>query len=79
MSGANTFGGTAAVTVGTLLLSGTNAYSGGSIVNGGFLELAFNRHPGTGTITVNSGGTVNAPLYAITQAFLDDITSTSAA
>ena len=78
---ANTFGragGTTTVAAGTAILSGTNAYTGGSIVNGGILELgASTAIPASGTITVNSGGTV-ALLYALNQAFLDDISSTSA-
>jgi fibronectin-binding autotransporter adhesin len=59
-------------------LSGINTYSGGTTVNGGVLQ--FNSSAAIGgagaNVTINAGATVAAG-YAIDQAFLDRIVSTS--
>ena len=62
---------------GNLVLSGVNNYTGGTIVDFGILQFSGSTSvPASGLITVNSGGTVGAG-YAIDQAFLNHITSTS--
>ena len=46
------------VGTGTLILSGTNSYSGGTTISGGILLVNNTNASGTGTVTVNSGGTL---------------------
>jgi autotransporter-associated beta strand protein len=46
------------VGTGTLTLTGTNSYSGGTTINGGILLVNNTNASGTGTVTVNSGGTL---------------------
>jgi autotransporter-associated beta strand protein len=64
---------------GTTTLSGANSYSGGTSISGGVLQ--FNSPGAIGgsgaNVTVNSGGTAAAG-YAIDQAFLGRIVTTSA-
>ena len=44
---------------GTQVLTGSNSYTGGTTVNGGLLQFNANTAvPGSGTITINSGGAV---------------------
>ncbi len=45
---------------GTLVLSGTNTYSGGTLLNAGFLQVASDANLGAaaGTLTFNGGGTL---------------------
>jgi fibronectin-binding autotransporter adhesin len=50
--------GTTAVTktgAGTLVLSATNAYSGGTIISGGIVQVSADADLGTGSITLNGG------------------------
>ena len=62
---------------GNLVLSGVNNYTGGTYVEFGNLQFASSASvPSTGLITVTSGGTVSTG-YAINQAFLNQINSTS--
>ncbi|HLH89674.1 MAG TPA: autotransporter domain-containing protein [Xanthobacteraceae bacterium] len=76
-SGTYTFGGviTGSGTVeqlgpGTTVLTGTNSYSGGTVVNGGTLQLAGAGTLGaaSGTTTVNTGGTLDLGGTTQTQA-----------
>ena len=63
--------------MGNLFLSGANNYTGGTIVEQGLLQFTNSASvPASGQITVNRGGTVAAG-YAIDQAFLNHINSTS--
>jgi fibronectin-binding autotransporter adhesin len=63
---------------GTEAFSGTNAYSGGTTINEGVLEFDSDATiQGSGPVTVKRGGTAAAG-YAIDQAFLAQIASTSA-
>ena len=41
---------------GTLILSGTNTYSGGTLITGGLINFATDENLGTGSITLNGGG-----------------------
>ncbi|WP_245321786.1 autotransporter outer membrane beta-barrel domain-containing protein [Bradyrhizobium sp. LTSPM299] len=66
-------GGIAQIGTGTLTLSASNTYSGGTIVNAGTLQLS---GPGTlgatsGTTTVNTGGTLDLGGTTQTQAALN--------
>jgi autotransporter-associated beta strand protein len=69
-------------TGGTMILSGTNTYTGGTIISGG--ELGFDNPaalPASGLITINTGGVLHATgAYATAQAWLSsgkiDTTST---
>ena len=52
-------GGLVQLGTGAVTLTGSNSYSGGTTVNGGVLQFYGNRAvPGSGTVTVNSGGAV---------------------
>lgn len=53
-TGSFTKGGT-----GTLILSGSNTFSGGTTVNAGLLRMANDNALGNGSLTVNSGGTLD--------------------
>ena len=55
---------------GTIVLTATNTYSGGTFINGGTLQLgASNALPSTvGTLTVNPGGTFNMASFTQTVA-----------
>jgi autotransporter-associated beta strand protein len=46
------------VGTGTLTLTGTNSYSGGTTINGGILLVNNTNASGSGTVSVNSGGTL---------------------
>ena len=47
---------------GTLVLAGPNTYAGGTVVNGGTLEVASGGMPGPGNVTVDDSGNQNATL-----------------
>lgn len=51
---------------GTLILSGTNDYTGGTVVNAGTLRAGSASAFGTGTMTVNSGGTLDVNNQSLT-------------
>ncbi|UIJ44831.1 autotransporter-associated beta strand repeat-containing protein [Sphingomonas cannabina] len=51
---------------GTLILSGVNTYSGGTIVNAGILRAGSTQAFGTGTMTVNAGGTLDVNNQSLT-------------
>lgn len=51
---------------GTLLLSGINTYSGGTTVNNGILRAGSTQAFGTGTMTVNAGGTLDVNNQSLT-------------
>jgi autotransporter-associated beta strand protein len=76
MSGA---GGLTKVGAGAATLSGTNTYAGPTVVNAGYLQFASAAAvAGTGrSVTVNAGASV-ATTYAIDQAFLNRLVTTSA-
>jgi len=49
-------------TLGTLTLTGTNTYTGGTIINAGTLAVgSTNALPVTGSVTINTGGTLDLP------------------
>jgi autotransporter-associated beta strand protein len=54
--GTNTSGALIKQGVGTLQLTGTNTYAGGSVINNGLLGFASTNALGTGLITINGGG-----------------------
>ena len=54
--GANTAGALVKQGVGTLQLTGTNTFAGGSVINNGLLGFATTNALGTGAVTINSGG-----------------------
>ncbi|MGK6353839.1 autotransporter-associated beta strand repeat-containing protein [Sphingomonas sp. DT-207] len=51
---------------GTLILSGVNTYSGGTIVDAGILRAGSTQAFGTGTMTVNAGGTLDVNNQSLT-------------
>ncbi|HEY5313932.1 MAG TPA: autotransporter-associated beta strand repeat-containing protein, partial [Pirellulales bacterium] len=66
---------------GNLTLSGANLFTGGTTINSGvvtFGSIAATGGTSNGAIAVNSGG-VAAASFAMTQAFLDNVTSGGAA
>ncbi|MCH8686648.1 autotransporter outer membrane beta-barrel domain-containing protein [Sphingosinicellaceae bacterium A1X5R2] len=56
---------------GTLVLSGANTYTGGTIVNAGTLRAGSPQAFGNGTVTVNAGGTLDLGGYNSTIRGLD--------
>ncbi len=58
----------------TLTLSGNNSYTGGTTVNAGTLLAGHNNAFGTGAVTVNSGGTLNAGLAGSGRTLANAIT-----
>jgi len=69
-AGVSTSTGLAKLGTGTLLLTGTNTYTGGTRIDGGTLSIpALSSLPTSGTVTVNSAGTLAlADAYTYTQA-----------
>ena len=55
---------------GTLVLNGANAYTGGTVIDGGFLQFGAGAVPSTGLITINSAGTLysNGAFSGVTNA-----------
>jgi autotransporter-associated beta strand protein len=58
-------GGVSKIGYGTLTLSGSNTYAGGTVVSAGYIQLGNASALGTGGLTVNSGGIVNLNNYAV--------------
>lgn len=57
---------------GTLVISGAGNYIGSTIINGGTLRAGHISAFGTGTITVNAGGTLDRNGFAITNAIVNN-------
>ena len=56
---------------GTLVMTASSGYSGGTTVSGGVLQLGDNNALGSGSLTVNSNGTVNLHGYEPTVTSLN--------
>jgi polysaccharide biosynthesis/export protein len=56
---------------GSLLLSGTNTYSGGTTVNGGMLQLGNAPNAWNGTFSLGTGGTYTGPAKQQYDVFVD--------
>jgi len=55
---------------GTLVLAGADTYAGGTVVNGGTLEVASGGMPGPGNVTVDDSGNQNATLKVNSSVWL---------
>lgn len=60
------------VVTGTLLLGGDNDYSSGTVINGGQAVAGSLTAFGTGSITINSGGTLNKNGFAIANTIINN-------
>jgi fibronectin-binding autotransporter adhesin len=61
---------------GTLILSGTNTYTGGTVVESGTLIAGSSSAFGTGSLYISAGGTVDATGFDTTVAALSDSNTT---
>lgn len=49
---------------GTLVLSGVNTYSGGTVISASVVQVTNNSSVGTGTVTLDGGSSSPAPLHS---------------